>query len=449
MTTTLSKQIGKTLTPPKAFFKWCESQLPIYKWKNMKQTILSSERDTGTIIEKRLTKTSRLDFPEKFYPFGIILVSKTRIEIQSYGYWLDIKGGKEKLEYRLTNFERFSNNAHIKAHNSCGDWYNGLLANYGYMSGAYTRTLFYPNDWQSTLKKNQDMRYLDLPPIQRYNIERIYKYREEIEYLQKIGNYSLSESIMFSGKIPYGNDYFSTVDMSIINKKWLKRYKSLLKNSDKSFNEIMLQIDVQKHHGKMVDGGSHLVHYKQMRKLPKAIKRTKFLNYIKKQKFSNFSISYYLDYINMLQELDTPLDDSMVFPKDLQKAHDKAVDTINRLERELKRQTYDKRLNQIKNYDKEIDEFVFLVPKDLQEIVDEGNELRHCVGNQDYLDRHANGQTTIVFIRQKDKPNQPYFTMEYANQRVVQIQGKRNREEVPTNISQAVGKWEKHIKKIS
>lgn len=151
----------------------------------------------------------------------------------------------------------------------------------------------------------------------------------------------------------------------------------------------------------------------------------------------------------MLQELGKLLDNSIVFPKALETAHDKAVDTINQLERELKRQTYEKRLNQIKNYDKEIDEFVFLVPKDLQEIVDKGNELRHCVGNQDYLDRHANGQTTIVFIRQKDKPNAPCFTMEYANQRVVQIQGKRNREEVPTNISQAVGKWERHIKKIS
>ena len=50
----------------------------------------------------------------------------------------------------------------------------------GYMSSPYTNSLFYPNDWQSTLKKNQDMRYLDLPPIQRYNIERIYKYREEV-----------------------------------------------------------------------------------------------------------------------------------------------------------------------------------------------------------------------------------------------------------------------------
>ncbi|WP_233541959.1 MULTISPECIES: PcfJ domain-containing protein [Vagococcus] len=139
----------------------------------------------------------------------------------------------------------------------------------------------------------------------------------------------------------------------------------------------------------------------------------------------------------------------MLFPKDLQKAHDKAVDTINQLERELKRQTYEKRLSQIKKYDKEIDEFVFLVPKDLQEIVDEGNKLRHCVGNQNHLDRHAKGQTTIVFIRQKDKPNKPYFTMEYANQHVVQIQGKRNREEVPTNISQAVIQWEKYIKKIS
>lgn len=74
MTNKLAKEIGKILTPPKDFFQWCESQIPIYKWKNKQQTILSSNRENGELIEKRLTKNSRLDFREKFYPFGIILV---------------------------------------------------------------------------------------------------------------------------------------------------------------------------------------------------------------------------------------------------------------------------------------------------------------------------------------------------------------------------------------
>ncbi|MDU1707434.1 MAG: PcfJ domain-containing protein, partial [Anaerococcus vaginalis] len=51
------------------------------------------------------------------------------------------------------------------------------------------------------------------------------------------------------------------------------------------------------------------------------------------------------------------------------------------------------------------------------------------------------GKTTIVFIRRKEKPDMPYFTLEYRNQQVIQIQGKCNRQEVPEKIKQAVERW--------
>lgn len=249
----LTKTIGKPLTPPKNFFKWCERQIPTYQWSNKHQTIKASERTDCRIIKKRLTKNSCLTFPDKFYPFAIILVSKNRIEIQSYGYWHEIKDGKEIITSRLTNFECFSNGQHIKANHWDNHFYNGLLSNYGFMSGAYTNTVFYPNNWQDKFKQNRDMKYIDLPRIQRQEISRIYKYRYEIEYLQKIGNRILSDNIMFTGKLPYGKDYYSTADMTIITRNWLKGHKSLLKNSDKTFNEIMIEIYLQKRNIKMID----------------------------------------------------------------------------------------------------------------------------------------------------------------------------------------------------
>lgn len=448
MTNQLTKEIGKTLTPPKDFFKWCESQIPIYKWQNKQQTIISSNREHGEVIEKRLTKNSRLDFREKFYPFGIILVSKNRIEIQSYGYWLDVKGGEEKLEYRLTNFERFSNNKHIQAHTGYhNSWYHGLLSNYGYMSGAYTNTVFYPNNWQSKLKNNRDIKYLTLPRIQRQDINRIYKYRYEIEYLQKIGNKRLANNIMFTGKLPYGKDYYSTADMTIITRNWLQSHKSLLKNSDKTFNEIMIELYLQKRNIKMIDNIDRLIHYKQLKKLPKEIKLNKFINYLEEQKFS---FDYYLDYIYMLQELKTPLkSDLVLFPKELTKAHDDLVNVIGKLERELEEKAYQKRLPKIRKYEQEIDEFLFLVPKELQEIVNEGNQLSHCVGSKRYLDNHLNGSTNIIFIRQKDNINKSYFTLEYKNQRVAQVQGYEDKATVPESVKQAINKWEDKIKRIS
>ncbi len=108
-----------------------------------------------------------------------------------------------------------------------------------------------------------------------------------------------------------------------------------------------------------------------------------------------------------------------------------------------------KRQQLLKKYEQEIDEFVFLVPKDLQEIVQEGNALHHCVGSHYYVDRHKTGETNIIFIRKKENVNQPYFTLEYNQQKVKQIQGKHNRQNIPKPVTQAVEKWEKQIKKIS
>ncbi|MCL8369401.1 PcfJ domain-containing protein [Enterococcus faecalis] len=39
----------------------------------------------------------------------------------------------------------------------------------------------------------------------------------------------------------------------------------------------------------------------------------------------------------------------------------------------------------------------------------------------------------------------PYFTLEYRNQQVTQIQGKCNRQEVPEKIKQAVRQWQENL----
>lgn len=61
---------------------------------------------------------------------------------------------------------------------------------------------------------------------------------------------------------------------------------------------------------------------------------------------------------------------------------------------------------------------ILRVPRDAQEIKNEGAALHHCVGT--YVDRVAKGQTHIFFVRREEEPDTPYFTMEYNNGRVIQ-----------------------------
>lgn len=454
MTNNLSKQIGKLLTPPKDFFKWCERQIPTYEWSNKEQTIKASERTDCHIIKKRLTKKSRLTFPQKFYPFAIILVSKNRIEIQSHDYWLDIKDGKEILTRRLTNFERFENGKHLKAFNNYNnEWQDEFRTNYGYMSGAYTNTKFYPNNWQDKFKHNRDMKYLKLPSLDRHELSRIYKNRLEIEYLQNIGATIMADEIINDGYIRIENDYFRRTDMRVINQKWLKANKHKLKTTNPMFIEIMLENTFREKKIKPAKNIIMSLHYSQLKKLPKEVNWNKFQHWFLKQEET---FTYYMDYLNMLQELEIPLNDhNVILPENLVKAHDNAVELLNQLNMEKKakkladeEKAYQKRFKKLLQLEKEIDEFVFLVPKDLMDIVKEGSALHHCVGGNQYIKDHKKGNTNIIFIRKKEDIETPYFTMEYKQQEVKQIQGKCNREDVPGNVKQAVRKWEKEIKKV-
>ena len=61
----------------------------------------------------------------------------------------------------------------------------------------------------------------------------------------------------------------------------------------------MIEIYLQKRKIKMIDNIDRLIHYKQLKKLPKEIKPNKFINYLEEQKFS---FDYYLDYIYRLRQ---------------------------------------------------------------------------------------------------------------------------------------------------
>ena len=439
----MNKKTPKPLTPPKAFFNWCTAQIPTYEWQNKKETILASSRKNCPIIKKRLTKYSRLSFPTKFYSFGIILVRAKRIEIQTHSYWQTITDGIENLIYEPSNLERFSNDTHVKAHYENGHWHEGLLANYGFMSSAYTNTVFYPNNWQEKLTTVSELKYLQLPEIERQELAHIYKYRNEIEFLQKIGATTLANEIIFDDYRNVFGLYFHKVDMRVISKKWLKANKQKLKTRNPTSHEFMLEKTLKERNAPMINEIEKYVHYSQIKQLPKEVNLTKFQKWFirKGERFD-----YYMDYLHMLEELNTPLNnDSVLYPENLQVAHDNAMNTLNLLKSEIEEKQYQERKNQIKALEAEIDDLLFLTPHSLQEIIQEGSILRHCVGSQHYIERHTQGKTTIVFIRRKEKPDMPYFTLEYRNQQVIQIQGKCNRQEVPEKIKQAVRQWQENL----
>ena len=140
--------------------------------------------------------------------------------------------------------------------------------------------------------------------------------------------------------------------------------------------------------------------------------------------------------------------------EELVRAHDAAME-IRRIEMEerrrlsaMRQEERNKELEKkMEKFDKERaklnyeeDDFLIRLPEKLSEIAMEGNALRHCVGG--YTERHAMGNTTILFLRRKSKIDKPFYTIEVNRGNVVQIHGFGNRwlgcnpEAIPT-----VARW--------
>ena len=79
----------------------------------------------------------------------------------------------------------------------------------------------------------------------------------------------------------------------------------------------------------------------------------------------------------------------------------------------------------IAKFEEEGDKFCIRVPHELEEIKQEGMILSHCVGG--YTTRHANGDTNIIFLRKKEAPLIPFYTIEIQGNHLVQIHGSHNR----------------------
>ena len=174
----------------------------------------------------------------------------------------------------------------------------------------------------------------------------------------------------------------------------------------------------------------------------------------------------WLDYLAWCKELKYDLTNMFFyFPKNFKKVHDrtaaeyqavqdkKAAEKKRREEERIKREAevMKKLLEEMLKENAGIDNaflikgkgLILRVPRDAQEIKNEGAALHHCVGT--YVDRVAKGQTHIFFVRRVEEPDTPYFTMEYNNGRVIQCRGSHNCG-MPASVKTFVAAFEKLMK---
>lgn len=137
-------------------------------------------------------------------------------------------------------------------------------------------------------------------------------------------------------------------------------------------------------------------------------------------------VTEYRDYLEMCRDLDYDMKNSFVlYPKDLQKAHDRVQKRIKIKENELIQKNFKDAMEAVADSRAFVSDGLKIVfpatPRDLET---EGNALHHCVGR--YVKSVTKKECMILFIRRCSDETKPFYTMEVRGQEIIQVRGMRN-----------------------
>lgn len=154
----------------------------------------------------------------------------------------------------------------------------------------------------------------------------------------------------------------------------------------------------------------------------------KTVAYMESQGEKERNLSDWADYIVNCKKLGYDITDKRVkYPQEFRKMHDRVADEVVNRESECQIEAFNRLYSEYTEiYGYEDNEYIVRLPKRPGDLISEGREMHHCVGT--YIDRYADEESIILFIREKSAPDVPFITAEVSPEnRPVQIQDKYDR----------------------
>lgn len=129
------------------------------------------------------------------------------------------------------------------------------------------------------------------------------------------------------------------------------------------------------------------------------------------------------------------------YPTDVFKGHNIMTRNVTALELtdEERAAFEEKNAKAAKKYELKYKGYVVIIPRTVEELVKEGNDLSHCVAG--YSRRIAEGKTVVGFLRKEDAPDVSLYTIEMDGKKVIQAKGACN-EDLPADALRIVGEIE-------
>ena len=184
---------------------------------------------------------------------------------------------------------------------------------------------------------------------------------------------------------------------------------------------------------------------------------------VKQSEKSGDDISHVLqvwnDYLSMAKRLGMDIHDSIIYrTRDLQLRHKEAVLKIEEMKRGIRRREleekyvgFQKHLIDLKEkYEFSDGEYQVIAPKSIDDILYEGDTLHHCVNKTDtYFDRIVSKESYILFLREKENPKVPFYTLEVEPDGTIrQKRAEFNRQNKDIDkVTSFLTLWQKEIQK--
>jgi hypothetical protein len=146
---------------------------------------------------------------------------------------------------------------------------------------------------------------------------------------------------------------------------------------------------------------------------------------------NNTFLRDYLDYRELNVEFGLP-----DYPKNLYKAKDVIRDRQEL--KKLKKNSKKVKARAVELQAIENDNFLVMPPRSVEDFVNEGKALHHCIAQ--YVSNYANKKCDIYFVRRKENPEEPFVTVEIKNGEIAQMRGQYNQTSMITpEIRELVG----------
>lgn len=145
-----------------------------------------------------------------------------------------------------------------------------------------------------------------------------------------------------------------------------------------------------------------------------------YIKYVIKQDISH---KLYLDYLEACNYLGLDMkEEKNCFPHDFMRWHDIRIDeysTAKAIEDEKKRKELFSKFESVANKYSQLQyigkgNYVAIIAKSPDELIQEGETLDHCVGRMNYGQKFVREESLIFFIRHSETPDEPFVTAEYS-----------------------------------